>query len=134
MSNPSTHTQATNPISSSAMPTRIPRGFIPSSLTGTIRAIGFGMTKGLTPAMSGQMNWEWCRDWYQRDFYEQSPTGVECKEAPDNNLSQRRVLRGGCWLNTIRRVRTCNRLGEIPTLNSHKIGFRLVLRRRKVAL
>ena len=116
MSNPSTHTQATNPTSLSAMPTRIPQGSTQSSQTGTISSIESGMTRELILEMSGQMNWEWCRDWYQRDFYEQSPTGVECKKAPDNNLSQRRVLRGGCWLNTIRRVRTCNRLGEIPAL------------------
>ena len=37
--------------------------------------------------------WEWCADWYEDDYYKNSP-----KENPRGPESgSRRVLRGGAW-------------------------------------
>ena len=68
--------------------------------------------------------WEWCRDWYDEDYYEtngvqRNPTG------PDRGSE--RVLRGGCWNNDDASVfRGAFRFRFDPGDRLHARGFRLV--------
>lgn len=77
--------------------------------------------------------WEWCQDYYQEDYYQQSlerdPTGPAKGES--------RVVRGGCWNSKPADCRSAYRSLEIPAFTDicfakdihGQIGFRCVRRR-----
>jgi len=71
--------------------------------------------------------WEWCEDWYDRDYYRVSP--LSDPEGPDRAPagSDRRVLRGGSWFNGAASCRSAQRGSEVLSDGNEKIGFRLVL-------
>jgi len=64
--------------------------------------------------------WEWCGDWYDRDFYRQSPP-----RNPRGPLEgSLKVLRGGAWYCAEDAVRTSNRYCASPETRDFSIGFR----------
>jgi len=66
--------------------------------------------------------WEWCSDWYDRQYYEVSPS--KDPQGPSEGLS--RVLRGGGWRSKDKGLRTTDRDDFIPTSKKFSdIGFRL---------
>ncbi|MCO6175551.1 formylglycine-generating enzyme family protein [Flavobacterium sp. NRK F10] len=70
--------------------------------------------------MSGNV-WEWCWDWYNKDFYltesGNNPIGPE--------RGTERCLRGGSWDSRLYSLRCANRLKDKPFLSSEFYGFRL---------
>lgn len=72
--------------------------------------------------------WEWCRDWYQEDFYKkclkQQPSEAPCCET----VSESRVVRGGSWVRLDPRVfRAAFRLRNLPHDRDRVLGFRVVV-------
>ena len=66
--------------------------------------------------------WEWCSDWYDRNYYENSP--AKNPEGPSDGLT--RVLRGGGWRSKPKHIRTVDRNDFDPTSKKFaNIGFRL---------
>jgi len=65
--------------------------------------------------------WEWCADWYEDDYYKNSP-----KENPRGPESgSRRVLRGGAWFNSsLDGLRCANRNNFGPGDGDSGGGFR----------
>jgi len=66
--------------------------------------------------------WEWCQDWYEQNYYNQSPR--QDPQGPQNGT--RRVLRGGSWGSNGRNCRSAYRGGDAPGYRDYVIGFRLV--------
>jgi formylglycine-generating enzyme required for sulfatase activity len=81
---------------------------------------------------------EWCSDWYDPNYYRQSPrvdpkgpangvvpTGYKDQQTPGEGQFYR-VIRGGCWLDEARACRSAFRFRAMPTDPYRLIGFRVV--------
>jgi len=66
--------------------------------------------------------WEWCRDWYGRNYYTNSPATNPTGPASGSD----RVLRGGSWLSSALGLRFAFRLYIGPTLRGNSLGFRVL--------
>lgn len=67
--------------------------------------------------------WEWTIDWYDPDFYQDSPR--ENPQGPEEGSE--RVVRGGSWANGAGLVRAANRSSEKPGSKLNILGFRLAM-------
>jgi formylglycine-generating enzyme required for sulfatase activity len=67
--------------------------------------------------------WEWCQDWYDSDYYSNSPK----KDPMNSSGGSHRVRRGGSWSNHAESCRSANRYRDSPDYRSSDFGFRLVL-------
>jgi formylglycine-generating enzyme required for sulfatase activity len=81
---------------------------------GQKRANGFGLYDVL-----GNV-WEWVSDWYDQNYYQNSPA-QDPTGATSGNM---RVLRGGAWNYYPSVVRVSNRVWLYPTMGSDACGFR----------
>ncbi len=66
--------------------------------------------------------WEWCADWYDRGYYQRSPT--HNPRGPETGTV--RCLRGGSWLYSAANARGANRDRNYPEYRHGVYGFRVV--------
>jgi formylglycine-generating enzyme len=66
--------------------------------------------------------WEWCSDWYDREYYGKSP--VNNPSGP--NLGKEKEIRGGSWASVEASKRIRNRHRAAPTGCYRTVGLRIV--------
>jgi formylglycine-generating enzyme required for sulfatase activity len=71
--------------------------------------------------MSGNV-WEWCSDWYNENYYNNSP--AQNPKGADTGSS--RVLRGGSWYILNLKCRSSFRHKYFPSYRYYYVGFRVV--------
>jgi formylglycine-generating enzyme required for sulfatase activity len=67
--------------------------------------------------------WEWCRDWWGKDYYPKSPAD----DPPGPQAGARRVLRGGCWYIHAAHCRSAERFSFPPEIRGNCQGLRVSL-------
>jgi formylglycine-generating enzyme required for sulfatase activity len=74
--------------------------------------------------------WEWCSDWYDPDYYKNSPK--EDPKGPAKGVVSTGfrndffpVVRGGCWLDEARGCRSAYRFRLMPSERYRWVGFRV---------
>jgi formylglycine-generating enzyme required for sulfatase activity/serine/threonine protein kinase len=67
--------------------------------------------------------WEWCADWYDKDYYKTSPV----KDPPGPSKGSSRVYRGGAWSFYGQDCRSANRVRIETTYRFPHLGFRAAL-------
>ena len=67
--------------------------------------------------------WEWCQDWYDEDYYTESPTS----DPTGPNSGSNRVYRGGGWIDDAQDCRSASRNWHSPDYRINYLGFRPVL-------
>ncbi len=64
--------------------------------------------------------WEWCSDWYDKNYYSSSPSN----NPPGAASGQFRVVRGGSWASRSIDMRAASRDYSKPNVTADNIGFR----------
>lgn len=78
--------------------------------------------------MSGNL-WEWCYDWYWREYYSMSPD----EDPQGKPTGYNRVKRGGSWLMAARECRLTDRFFTSPDSTYCANGFRICLARELIS-
>ncbi len=66
--------------------------------------------------------WEWVQDWYDSNFYKNSPE----KNPVGPGNGKYRIYRGGSWVGKAANLRSSVRFSALPVTRTHDLGFRLV--------
>ena len=90
-------------------------GYENTSPVGSYKPNGLGLYD-----MTGNV-WEWCSDWYDKDYYSNSPR----KNPQGTSSGSLHVFRGGSWYNESRNLRASDRYLIWPGLRYYFLGFRL---------
>jgi formylglycine-generating enzyme required for sulfatase activity len=69
--------------------------------------------------MSGNV-WEWVSDWYDQDYYKNSPS----KNPTGPSTGEAKVIRGGSWGSGPKDLRAANREVHMPSFRGYGTGFR----------
>jgi len=71
--------------------------------------------------------YEWCMDWYRKDYYKECKSIGLVINPLDTRVSIDRVIRGGSWWSGAKYCRSASRYGHQPDYCDSDTGFRLVL-------
>jgi formylglycine-generating enzyme required for sulfatase activity len=66
--------------------------------------------------------WEWCSDWFNLEYYRQSPSN----DPSGPSSGSERVVRGGCWSDNPYYCRSAFRLWSRPETRSPAFGIRVL--------
>lgn len=106
---------------------KYPWGDEPDLSYANLNSFGIAPVKSFKPNGYGIYDmignvWEWCSDWYDKDYYSSSPK----KNPPGPLQGNQKVLRGWAWQSNKYLAKVTKRHQSIPTGRSYSYGFRCV--------